>query len=515
MTPAAAAPLDRSALSLSEAEAILGELAAVFAVPPSPAAEAGCESPAPDLEEMYRVLVEQIPAVVFMAYLDRGMGSAYVSPRIEQALGFSQGEWLEDPVRWYHQIHPEDQQRWSVEAADMFLTGKPLKSAYRVLARNGRVIWFQCEAKMVRRPDGRPWFIHGVGFDITELKRAEQGLEEERNVVSAILDTVGALVVVLAPDGRILRANRATETISGYSAEAVQGRYFWDVFLGTEEAERFRPAFRALGASRPRSEHESDLLTATGGWRRIAWSSTLLPARGAAPPYAIVTGIDITERKRMEKAILDVGARAQRQIGNDLHDGLGQHLTGIAFMGRVLQQKLASGTMPDVEDAARIVRLVNEAINKTRELARGLQPVVSDAHGLMGALSQWADEVEDLFRIGCRFCCPEPVLITDEPTAAHLYHIAHEAVNNALRHAAPKEIVIGLAARDGTGCLTVEDDGSGLAADCRERGGLGLQIMGYRASMIGGSLDVRPGGKGGTVVACRFPLESLSGRTTP
>ena len=169
------------------------------------------------MEARYRALVEQIPAVVFMAYLDKGIGEAYVSPQIETALGFTQSEWLEDPVRWYQQIHPEDKKRWSVEAAEMFLSGKPLKSAYRVMARDGRVLWFQCEAQMIRRDDGRPWFIHGVGVDISELKQAEGALHQERNVLSAILDTVGALVLVLNSEGRIVRFNRACERLSGYS----------------------------------------------------------------------------------------------------------------------------------------------------------------------------------------------------------------------------------------------------------------------------------------------------------
>ena len=115
----------------------------------------------PNLEAKYRALVEQLPAVVFMAYLDRGIGEAYVSPQIEATLGFSQAEWLEDPVLWYRQVHPEDKGRWSMEAAEMFLSGKPLRSAYRVIARNGQVVWFHCEARMIRHPDGRvedePW----------------------------------------------------------------------------------------------------------------------------------------------------------------------------------------------------------------------------------------------------------------------------------------------------------------------------------------------------------------------
>src|SRR6185295_6290549 len=117
------------------------------------------EESLPILEARYRTLLEQMSAIVFMAYLDRAIGEAYVSPQIEATLGFSQQEWLEDPVRWYAQIHPDEKQRWSVEAARMLLTGEPLRSVYRVLARDGHIVWFHCEAKIVRRADGTPWFI--------------------------------------------------------------------------------------------------------------------------------------------------------------------------------------------------------------------------------------------------------------------------------------------------------------------------------------------------------------------
>src|SRR5277367_333713 len=214
----------------ADAESLLVDLAAVFlnnSVSQPDAVDPfngdGQEEQLPNAEAIYRALVEQIPAVVFMAHLDRGIGEAYVSPQIEASLGFSQEEWLEDPIRWYQQIHRDDKQRWSVEAAQMFLSGTPLRSAYRVLARDGRVVWFHCEAKMVRRENGRPWFIHGVGFDITELKQIEEQLKQERNVVSTILNTVGALVFVLDPEGRIVRFNRACEDTAGYSFAEVQG----------------------------------------------------------------------------------------------------------------------------------------------------------------------------------------------------------------------------------------------------------------------------------------------------
>jgi PAS domain S-box-containing protein len=507
MPPGAPALQAPPSISPGEAETILQGLAAVFSSDVMTGRDSQRDSARerPNLEAMYRTLVEQIPAVVFMAYLDRGMGEAYVSPRIEEAIGFSQAEWLEDPVRWYSRIHPDDQQRWSIEAAEMFATGKPLRSAYRVIARDGRVIWFQCEAKMIRQEDGRPWLIHGVGFDITELKRVERALEGERNLLSAVVDTVDALVLVLSPAGSILQFNRACEDLSGFSFAEVRGRYFWDLFPVPEEAVRFKGILESLRAGHPMTDYESDLVTREGGRRRISWSSTVLPSLGTAPAH-VITGIDITERKRMENAILEISAREQRQIGQDLHDGLGQHLTGIAFMSKVLERKLAAGGAAEADEARKIVRLVNEAIHKTRELARGLLPVVSDADGLMSALKQWAAEVEDLFRISCRFECDQPVLVTDMNVATHLYHIAQEAVNNAVKHAHASRMRLSLTRQNGVGTLTIEDDGVGLPDVPPGHTGLGLHIMSYRASMIRGSLELRPGAERGTVVACRFPL---------
>ncbi len=512
-------------LNPAQAEEILQNLAGVFShpnpararrvvYPPERPDQQWPEDPQlPNLEARYRALVEQIPAVVFMAYLDRGIGEAYVSPQIEAALGFSQEEWLEDPVRWYSHIHPDDKQRWSTEAAEMFLNGSPLRSAYRVVARDGRVIWFHCEAKMIRKESGEPWFIHGVGFDITDLKRTEEALQEERNVVSAILHTVGALVVVLDPEGRIIRCNRACEQTSGYSLAEVSGQTIWDLFMVPEEVDRFKSVFQQLCSDQLASDYEGYLVKRDGTRRWIAWSSTVLPGNDAAPAYIIATGIDITERKHLEKTILEVSGREQRRIGQDLHDGLGQHLTGIAFMSKVQEQKLMEKSMPEAGDAAKIVKLVNEAINKTRELARGLLPVVSDARGLMSALQQWASEVEDLFGVSCRFQCFVPVLIHDDTVATHLYYVAREAVNNAIKHGHPSRIVIRLAANQEQGVLTVTDNGSGIADIPANNTGMGRHLMNYRARVIGGSLEIQRLATGGTMVSCSFPVRMVAGES--
>ena len=435
--------------SLLQAQAMLEELAGSFLNGSGAAHGSANIRELPNMQARYRSLVEQLPAVVFLVYLDRGIGEAYVSPYIEAALGFSQAEWLEDPVRWYRQIHPEDNLRWSVEAADMFLTGKPLRSVYRVIARDGHVAWFHCEAKMVRSADGDPWFIQGVAFDITELKRAEEALQQERNFISAILHTVGTLIIVLDLEGSVVQFNRACEQTSGHCFADVQGRKVWDLFPAADDAQRFQAAFRQLRNAPAQKNTEWHWMTGENAPRLISWSGTVLRDGAGSVRHVIATGVDITESRRLEKAILDISAREEHRIGQDLHDGLGQHLTGIAFMSKVLQQKLAEKADAQANDASKIVRLVNEAIHKTRELSRGLLPVVSDANGLMSALEQYCNEVQDLFGLRCRFVCDPPVLVHEDEVANHLYRIAQEAVNNAVKHGRSQNIVVRLCREEG------------------------------------------------------------------
>jgi PAS domain S-box-containing protein len=129
------------------------------------------------LEARYRTLVEGIPAVTFMAALDEGFNELYVSPQVEALLGFSQKEWLENPVLWYTQLHLDDRQRWHDEFARTVATGQPFQSVYRFLSRDGREVWVHGEAKVVRDEHGRPLFLQGVAFDITGMKKAEADLK--------------------------------------------------------------------------------------------------------------------------------------------------------------------------------------------------------------------------------------------------------------------------------------------------------------------------------------------------
>jgi signal transduction histidine kinase len=224
---------------------------------------------------------------------------------------------------------------------------------------------------------------------------------------------------------------------------------------------------------------------------------------------------DIAERKRLETEILEISAREQRRIGQDLHDGLGQHLAGIELMSQVLEQKLVKISKPASTQAAKISEYVRDAIAQARLLARGLSPVVLESQGLMFALEELCSKTERLFNVRCRFQCEIPVLFDDNDVATHLYRIAQEAVTNSVKHGKAKRIEIRLHNSRETTCLSIKDNGRGFPSEATDAGGMGLRIMQYRASMIGGTIALQTDPKQGTTITCTTKLRSAAHAPMP
>ncbi len=224
----------------------------------------------------------------------------------------------------------------------------------------------------------------------------------------------------------------------------------------------------------------------------------------SGPNKALGIVRDTTRRKRLEREILEISGREQRRIGQDLHDSLCQHLAGIGFMGKVLERKTATGQSIRSDDVTEIVDLIDQAITLTRGFARGLNPVRLEADGLMMALIELASNMERLFGITCTFEYDFPVLMSDNAAATHLYRIVQEALNNAIKHGKADIVTIAMK-QDGENCiLTVRDSGVGMGGTQNQGKGMGLNIMQYRASMIGAVLEIREPETGGTVISCAF-----------
>ena len=214
---------------------------------------------------------------------------------------------------------------------------------------------------------------------------------------------------------------------------------------------------------------------------------------------------EIQERTRLEKELVEIGEQAQRQIGHDLHDSLGQHLTATAFAGQVLTAQLENKSLSEASASKNLVKLIEESIGLTRQLSRGLQPVELKPDGLMDGFQELARVTSERFQVSCEFECRDPVLLQDAESGTQLYRIAQEAVTNAIKHGRAKFINISLEKNPDATTLTVTDDGVGLPEKRRDNEGMGLRIMAYRASMIGAAFQIERLPESGTRVTCRLP----------
>ena len=211
------------------------------------------------------------------------------------------------------------------------------------------------------------------------------------------------------------------------------------------------------------------------------------------------------ERRELEEELLNISSNEQRRIGQDLHDGLCQHLAGVEFKTAALARQLVHDPVKGGH-AASIVELIRNGARQAWMLARGLSPVTLESHGLMSALRELTANSGKLFQITCRFHCPRPVLVPNNAVATHLYRIAQEAITNAVKHGHARSVVVSLSRTWNSATLAVTDNGTGLPRDLRTVQGMGLRIMKYRADTIGATLTIERAKRKGTNVLCQFKL---------
>jgi len=451
-------------------------------------------------KEWVRFLLGATSTVLYTRELYPPYAFTFVSRNVKDLLGYTLETIIENPFFWSDAIHPDDVRHVRDDLPTLEKHGHRVYE-YRFKHRNGRYRWILDEMNVVRDAGGGVANVFGFMIDITKRKNMEEALHQSEMKYRAIFEDSRDAIFITSRDGRFLEANRALFELFGFTAEDAGDLHVVPTYVNPAHRKEFRTAIEQQGSVR---DYKLKLKKKSGEVMDCRITASLrLGNDGAVLGYQGIIR-DITEQRTLEQRILAIIDEERQQVGQDLHDNLGQHLTGIALISKALEQKLANRKSIEISDVGKIVTSVNQAIEIARSLARGLCPVDLSSDGLITSLKEMASNVTSLYGIPCIFHCRRPVHIENSVVAVNLYRIAQEAINNAVKHGKAQHIDIGLQARNERVTLLVKNDGIDFPEKSDRGSGMGLRIMRHRAGMIGAALNIKRNQRGGTIVSCVF-----------
>ena len=399
----------------------------------------------------------------------------------------------------------------------------------RYVRKDGAIIWAQILRSLVRGADGTPLYTIGAVRDVTEHKAAEEKLTW---LAAYPRDNPNPILEFDLETNAIYYANPSTfESFPDLQRLQVRHPFLVRVLQAAKpllegrtkavhaEINIGKSCYAATAVRIPRTRrlrvYSSDISERKRAELALQESKELLEARvreRTRELHAAITELknEIERRKGLEGEILAVSDREQQRLGQELHDGICQHLTAVAFMARSVALRLKNHRVIEVSDIEKIAQLVNQAASDMRDLSRALHQSDVDAAKLADALQDLVNR--EIWRVPCRLEVKPSFHIEDDAAAAQLYRIAREAVINANKHAQAREIVIRLERLPRGMVLRVTDDGIGFSNGAGLKHGLGFHIMNYRAQLMGGHLDIESPKRGGTRVSCYFPNKALQSR---
>ena len=454
-------------------------------------------------EERFRRIFADGP--LGMGVVDEDLRLMNVNATLCAMIGYSEEELLSRTIPEF--LHPDDYGREASLTKELFRGEIPsFTIEQRFLKKNGETIWGRMTASTICDTDGKVLYGLAMIEDITEGKRAEEALRASQTHLAE-----AQRIAHLGSWNWHIADNTLTWSDELYrifdldpETTPITFERFLDHVYLDDRAYVMEQIQSAVDEREARPPIEYRVVRPDGTIRTVRSEGVLSLGRNGAPVRLFGTTQDITERKRLVREILEISSREQRRIGQDLHDELGQLLTGINFRVVELENDLRQKNQPETDDAAEIGELVKEAVKQTGALARGLNPVSLEAGGLKTALTTLTRSIEQIYEIPCTLTCPAPLLIEDNETATHVYRIAQEALNNAIKYSKASRLEVSLVQAEATTTLTVRDNGIGIPNLGVQNEGMGMRNMRYRASMIHGSFDVHRGEQGGTVISCQF-----------
>ena len=377
--------------------------------------------------------------------------------------------------------------------------------------KDGSTFPLELSVSEVRVEDRR--IFTGFVRDITERKRAEEELREQTRRYQSLVEVSPDAIFVLKRTRIEFINPEGVRLFGAKSAAEMLGRSPFDFFRQSRHEVIQQQIDRLERAGHASPLIDEELVLSDGSIRWVSLSSAMFTEHGETAVQFILR--DITERRRLEAELLEISDREQQRIGHDLHDGLGQQLTALEMKCFLLLEDLAATDLAAgrgrlQEQARQMSHALRECVTVTRSLAHGMAPVAIKRDGLTGALEQLAHSTRVPGKFECRFVCRDAVTLEDSQTAKHLYRIAQEAVNNALKHARTQRIEISLAHANGVLRLQIKDHGKGLPKGLPKGGepkpGMGLDVMRHRAHVIGASLEIESKPGKGACVTCTLPL---------
>jgi PAS domain S-box-containing protein len=412
----------------------------------------------------------------------------YVSPGYEQVWARSREGSFSSPEQWTNSFKRSALNNTSSAP-------RPCEQIYQVAGLDGSVRWIRDRMFPIRDAAGNVRTL-GIAEDVTDSKHLHDTVIRNAAHTKALLSIIADLLFRVRKDGTILEFHAGQDNPLLVPEANLVGKNIKHLLTTQMAAQAIEHIGIAL-RSREMQTFTCEYLLPD----EVRDFEARSVACGDDEVFVFIR--DVTERKRLERESVEATSREQQRIGQDLHDSLGQHLTGITFLTKVLERKLLPKSPDEAKEAAEIGRLVIQALAQTRNLARGLFPAELERNGLVAAIRELAGSVERTCSVRCTVITRDIVNVHDNVLATHIFRIAQEAINNSIKHGKAKNIEVTLGPKDDKLVLNVIDDGTGFSPDSK-LDGLGLRIMHYRARRVGGTLEVITTEKGGTRVTCLF-----------
>ncbi len=364
--------------------------------------------------------------------------------------------------------------------------------------------------------------------EIIHRRRIERRLQQttaerqrQAGILESILNSMRDGVVVADSQGNLLHVNPAARRLLQIPANPGPNLAWLRASTGLPDADNARSSDAdnpLLRAARGENVDEAEVFLSPPKSSEGAWLSvTGRPLREQAGKISggVIVFTDISARKRLERQIADASNREQRRLGEDLHDGLCQHLVSTAFAARGLASRLQDQKLPEAGDAGKIAELISASIGQARDVARGLYLVPLETGGLASALQELASRTQAQHGIECELIEEGAIPNLEETVATNLFRIAQEAVTNSVKHGHADKITITLSATPGQIRLVVTDDGRGVQSASTRGRGMGMHLMNYRARTVGAVLHVEARPEGGTRLCCTVPQAGLASQPVP